>query len=199
MRFPRMTSRGQMMLFGAFGLFMLFAVAARLMDLSFESTPPVAIVFCCVFLAAWFAFVAFMVSFTIKPLETIEIDRQEIRICLGRLVLRRIPTHKIQTVGLATFQVKMNGSYPFMPQRILVLSYKTPQQMEKKGLKALVRVGHPSIQEALRDIGQDRYDAYRPARAYLQDKNLLNPIWLELSAEAAAELRRCLPHATFLL
>ena len=199
MRFPRTTNKGQMFSFGAVGLFMVTAAAVLLLSTSFAETPPIVLVFCGVFLAAWFAFAGFMASFAVRPLETVEIDRQEIRICLGKWVLRRIPTNKIKTVGLAAFQVRVNGDYPFMPQKMLVLSYKTPEQMEKKGLKTLVRVSQPPMQDVLREIGQDRHDAYRPARAYLQDKNLLNPVWLELSDAAVVQLRRCLPHATFLL
>ena len=199
MRFPRLTCKGQMLTFGAFGLFMLTAVVGSLMNTSFEGTPPLALVFCFMLLAAWFAFMGFMATFAIKPFETVEIDRKEIRICLGTLVLHRIPTHKIKTVGLAGYQVKINGGYPFMLQRMLVLSYKTPEQMEKKGQKALRGMDRPSIQELLRELGQDQHDAYRPARAYMQQVNALNPVWLELSEEALAELRRCLPHATFLL
>ena len=199
MRFPRMTCKGQMLSFGAVGLFMMTAAGVSLLNTSFKETPPLALVFCSVLLAAWFGFAGLMASFTIKPFETVEIDSQEIRICLGTLVLRRIPTYKIKTVGLAGYLVKVNGGYPFILQRMLVLSYKTPEQMEKKGQKALMDMSRPSIQELLRDLGQDRHDAYRPARAYLQQRNVLNPVWLELSKEASAELHRCLPHATFLL
>lgn len=198
MRFPRMIAKGQMMAFGAGGLFMLVAVVIMLMDTSFDSTPPAAIVFCCVFLAVWFALVGFMASFAIKPLETVEIDGHEIRICLGRLVLRRIPTDKIRTVGIVGFKVRVNGLYLQPVQSIVVLSFKSPQEMEKKGTKALLGRDGLSVQTMLREIGQDRNDAYRTARAYLQQKNLFNPLWLEWNDEAVAQLRRCLPCATFL-
>ena len=103
MRFPRTTNKGQMFSFGAVGLFMVTAAAVLLLSTSFAETPPIVLVFCGVFLAAWFAFAGFMASFAVRPLETVEIDRQEIRICLGKWGFAKNSNQQDQNSGTCRF------------------------------------------------------------------------------------------------
>ena len=117
-------------------------------------------------------------------LHTIEMDRNEIRVCMGSVVLRRIPKEQIKTVGVSVLFGRGNKN-PNMV--LLVLSSKTVEELNEKGKKRLEK---SFVAERMFQMGVLPEGNYAGARAYLFEHFVGAPLWLEDSVEAREMLRK---------
>lgn len=150
-------------------------------------------IFVTLFMGFWFGFILFLVSLCLRPLHRVKISPEEIRICLGPIVLRRISTLDILTVvrtGELPPLVRL-ASYRYAPKYAhipkawrLVLSTVPTEQLRENARNAATRDMHT--------VPNSRVCKYME-RAFFQ-----NRFWLEWSKEAEAALRKALPSAVFI-
>ena len=100
-RFPRYRHKEFGLLFSAFAVFMIINAAKRMFPLDLGDGPLGSKIFIVVFLTCWYGLLVAFVLYGLTWLQTIEIDREEIRICFGRFVVRRIPIRQVRSVGMS--------------------------------------------------------------------------------------------------
>lgn len=92
-------------------------------------------IFVTVFMSVWFGFAFFWTWMALRPLQTVRLDGNEVKICFGPLVLRRMGYTEIRTVVLTAERFRLSrGQYRSDPRR-LILSDKTVEELlEKAGV-----------------------------------------------------------------
>jgi len=192
-RFPRYRESGFGLLFSAFAAAMAISAAAKMFPLDLGDGPAWSKIVVVVFMTCWYGLLLAFFLYGLSWAQTIEIDFQEIRVCLGNFVVRRIPLEKVKTVGMSVvYASKGNHIVNWM----LVLSEKDRNELEEKGQKYLKR---RSVRCWMSKAGVSSEGAYAAARAFLfqgRKGELLRAEWTE---ETEAILRQRLPFATFLL
>lgn len=195
-KLPRVIHKEGILAFGGFALAMMFAVLYHLCDLSFETTPLYGIVISCMILLSWFCFTGYMTMYGLTALQTIEIDRDEIRICIGRFVLRRIKTDSVKTVGIGAARSKYKRYGLYHGTIYLALSKDTVDELNKKGKHCL----HSLSTKRAMDFAPVLLDGPNAAaKSYLLNHYLNGLLWIEWSREAEAALRQCLSTSIFLV
>lgn len=191
-RIPRVLQKSYYFTCVAVGLFMLFGAGKVVFSASYENIPLPVAVFLGIFLAIWFGGVCFLVLYYgITALETIELDRDEIRVCIGRFVLRRIPVGSIKTVGLSV----LYGKGDHVLEVLLVLSPKTPEELSIKGRRRLEKA---HVRRRMLREGIDPEGDHAAAKAYLFGHFMRAALWIQNSEQAQAALRTYLPNAVFI-
>ena len=197
LKLPRVVNKGFYLAFAGFAGCMLVMAVKGLWDTSFEDTPPWAMVLSITFLATWFFIVARFVLSGLVALETIELERDEIRVCLGPIVLRRIHAEQVKTVGIGVIRSKDKDQYGLYKGTVyLVLSKHSPETLNDKGKRFL----HSSETARLMQVFPVKLDGfYAAAKAYLLNHVFHSLLWVEYTYEMEKALRTHITTAIFLL
>lgn len=130
--------------------------------------------------------------FDFPAAQRIELTRQELRVKIGPLVLRRIPTEKIRTVSVSC----QSGVNWLEKDRVcLVLSDKTPERLDELGYWVLE---NPKVRHNMSSAGIPVDGKYAAARAYLYARMCFCTLWLDATPEVRTALEEMLPDALFL-
>lgn len=195
-KLPRVVHKEEMLTFSGFALAMILAVISLLCNISFESTPLYGIVISCAILLAWFCSMGYMALWGLTALQTVEIDRDEIRICIGRFVLRRIKTDCVKTVGIGAAPSKHKRYGLYHGTVYLTLSRHAVDELNRKGRHHL----HSLSTKRAMDFAPVMLDGPNAAaKAYLLNKYINGLLWVEWSQEMESALRQCLSTSTFLV
>ena len=192
-RFPRVKNKGYFLLFSVMALIMALLPGDDLFHFSWGNTPEFMKVFIVTFLCLWYGFLVFLFLFGLTGFQSVELSQDEIRICMGPLVLRRIPTVRIKTVGQGVVYGKRSRS----PQLfLLILSSKTTETLNEKGMK---RLKNKDICSRMRQCGVYPEGTYAGARAYLFEQFAGFTLWIEDSDKVCTALRKYLTTTVFIL
>ncbi len=196
-RLPRLAEKENYLAFAGGAVMMLLVAGNNLLDLSFEGTPPWAMVLCVGFFAAWFGVVIWFASFGIVALQDVEIDRDEIRVCLGPVVLRRIPLSEVKTVGVSSAMQNKNRDFNGRrTEMFLVLSGCTADELNEKGRRLLNSSRTVKLSQ---DMSVTLKGPYAAAQAYLLHHMLGSLLWVHHTPEMEAALRNRLNTTLFLI
>lgn len=91
-----------------------------------------------VFFILYFGILAWMVLSGLAALQSLEIDREEIRVYFGPLMIRRIPVNAIRSVVRSTKFEGKSGRDPQYPMRVLMLRFETPAQRRERGERPML-------------------------------------------------------------
>lgn len=192
-KFSRYRDKSYGLLFSAFAAAMAFFAATKMFPLDLGDGPVWSKIVVVVFMTCWYGLLLGFFLYGLSWTHTIEIDSREIRVCLGKFVVRRIPLKKVKTVGMSV-EYASKGNH--ITNWMLVLSEKDRYELEEKGQKYLKRRG---VRYWMTKAGVSSEGSYAAARAFLfksRKGELLRAEWTE---EKEAILRQRLPFATFLL
>ena len=191
-RIPRVKEKAYYLLFSTVALFMGISVGKNILPASYDNVPVVILPFLVAFIGVWFGFVIYMFLYGLSALQTLEMDRDEIRIRMGPLVIRRIPTDRIKTVGLyVTFNRANTEPSMFM----LALSLRTPEELNEKGQRKL---RNSQIKKRMLRAGIIPEGKYAGAKACLFERFPGLMLWVEDSEEARQLLKQNLTTTVFL-
>lgn len=193
-QFPRILKKDHFLVFGIGALFMLVGAAIKLFPQDFGSTPMAVRVYITLFMMVWFGLIASFVLFGFTALHTVRIGHGEIHVCLGNLILRRIPAERVKTVGVG--MVAFGRYRNRYVQHLLVLNARTAEELDKKGVKLLDTI---RIREQMPYVLRPIAGVHSAARAYLLDNFLFSLLWMEYSPGAEEALRDNLKTTQFLL
>lgn len=190
-RIARYRNKGFGLLFSAFSLFMMVSAAKDMFPLNLGNGPLWSKIFAVMFMTCWYGLLAGFALYGLTWLQTLEIDREEIRVCFGSFVVRRIPTRRIQSVGM---------SAQYSKNRIslweIVLSEYDRYTLNEKGGKYLER---RRVRKWMTCAGVSTEGRDAAARACLFESGKGIILRLEWTEEAEQILRAYLPDKTFLL
>ncbi len=192
-RIPRVTEKPYYLLFSAVALFMGISAGKNILPASYDNVPMVILPFLFAFIGVWFGFVIYMFLFGLSALQTLEMDRDEIRVRMGPVVIRRIPTDRIKTVGL---NVMFNRANTEPSVFLLALSSRTPEELNEKGLRKLQK---PQIKKRMLRAGVIPEGKYAGAKACLFERFPGLMLWVEDSEEARRLLKKNLTTTVFLI
>lgn len=192
-KMPRVNSKSHFLLFGAFAVFAGVFVGKDILPASYDNVPAVILPFLIAFLVAWFGFILFAFFHGLTALQTVSMNRDEIRVCIGPVVVRRITTDRIKTVGLS---VEFGRGDVSPSMFYLVLSGKLPEELNEKGIRKLNKSYHC---QKMGRAGVAPDGKYAAAKAYLFDNYLGAALWIEDSEEARQMLKKNLTTAVFLI
>ena len=197
LKLPRVVNKGFHLAFAGFAGFMMVIAANGLLNTSFDTTPPWAMIICIAFLATWFGVVGWFAFSGLVALQTIELDRGEIRVRLGSIVLRRIHAEQVKTVGIGALSNKNKNRYGLYNGTVyLVLSEHSPETLNEKGKRFL----HSNETAKLMQFSPVKLDGfYAAAKAYLLNHIFRSLLWVEYTHEMETALRTHLTTAIFLL
>lgn len=91
-----------------------------------------------VFFTLYFGILAWMILSGLAAWQSLEIDREEIRVCFGPLRVRRIPVNAIRSVAASTKFEGKSGRDPQYPMRVLLLRFETPAQRRERGERPML-------------------------------------------------------------
>ena len=190
-RIPRYRNKGFGLLFSAFVIFMMVFAAKDMFPLNLGNGPLWTKIFAVAFMTCWYGLLAGFALYGLTWLQTLEIDREEIRVCFGRWVVRRIPTRQIKSVGRSVTYSKNSIS-----THLLVLSEYDRYALNEKGEKYLERW---DVRKWMKKAGipTEGRDAAARACLFWSRKGIL--LRLEWTEEAEKTLREYLPGKVFLL
>jgi len=192
-RFPRRRDSSSGLMFAVFSAGMAIFAATKMFPLELGNGPIWSKILVAVFIICWYGLLLAFVLYGLSWMQTIEIDSREIRVCLGKLVVRRIALDKVKTVGMSV-EYASKGTH--ITSWMLVLSEKDRYELNEKGQKYLKRRG---VRKRMVKAGVSAEEPYGAARAFLFESSkgvLLRTEWAE---KTEAILRQHLPFATFLL
>ena len=195
-RLPRFIDKKGMLMLSGFAFAMMLAVIFLLCDTSFEFTPLYGIIISCGFLLVWFCAAGYMVLCGLAALQTVEIDQDEIRICVGRWVLCRIRTDCVKTVGIGAAPGKIKRYGLYHGTVYLALSKYSVDELNRKGRKYLRSLGTAKAMD-FAPVTLDGSNA--AAKAYLLNRFSNGLLWVEWSQEMETALRQNLLTSVFLL
>lgn len=190
-RIPRYRNKGFGLLFSAFAIFMMWHAAKDMFPLDLGNGPLWTKIFVVAFITCWYGSLTAFVLYGLTWLQTLEIDREEIRVCFGQFVVRRIPLGRIKSVGRSVMYSKND-----IITHLLVLSKEDRYMLNEKGEKYLKRrrVRRWMTRAGIPTGGRDA-----AARACLFESRKGVLLKLEWTEEAERILREYLPGRIFLL
>ena len=192
-RFARYKDKGFGLTFSLFVAGMAIFAATKMFPLDLGDGPVLSKIFVLVFIAFWYGLLAVFFLYGLSTVQDVEIDSREIRVCMGKFVVRRIPLETVKTVGMSVeYASKGNGIAYWM----LVLSEKDRYELEKMGQKYLKRRG---VRYWMSKAGVSAEGSYAAARAFLFQSRKGELLRLEWSEGKEAVLRQYLPTAVFLM
>lgn len=179
--------------FSLFIVGMAIFAATKMFPFDLGDGPVWSKIFVLVFIAFWYGLLAVFFLYGLSTVQDVEIDSREIRVCMGKFVVRRIPLETVKTVGMSVeYASKGNRITNWM----LVLSEKDRYELDEKGQKYLKRRG---VGKRMAMAGVSAEEPYGAARAFLFESRKGELLRLEWSEGKEAILRQRLPFATFLL
>lgn len=190
-RFPRYKNVGYGLLCSAFAAGMIIFAAKDLFPLDLGDGPLWTKIFVVIFMSCWFGLLGGFALYGLTWLQTIEIDREEIRACYGRFVVRRIPVEKVKTVGISVQYSKNSISL-----WELVLSEEDRYALNERGEKYLKR-GRVRRWMRRASVSAEGRDAAARACLFWRRRGIL--LRMERTDMAEAALRKSMPGAVFLL
>lgn len=174
-------------------LFFPPGIKMMVFDTSYKGVPVFVMPILLVIVVGWISAFLWMLLFGLTGLHSVQIDHEELKLCLGPLVLKRIPTDRIKTVGLCAVSAGKTWS---IDTYFLVLSEKPPEELNEKGKKALKS---KNVLKRMRDSEVTADGPYAAAKAYLFDHCFRELLWIEDSLEVREVLRRYLSGVKYLL
>ena len=189
-KFPRYRPKIYGIGFAAFALFMMIAGAKSMFPLNLGTAPVWAKVIVVSFLLCWYGGLLLFIGFSTRWLQNIEVDGSEIRICLGRLILRRIPLETIKTAGISAMISKHGIS-----TLELVLSEQNYYTLSERGEKYLKR---KAIRRWMHKAGVSDQGAEAAARICLFHSRKGILLRMELTGDVEEILQRRLYATRFL-
>ena len=90
------------------------------------------------FFTLYFGGLAWMILPGLATLQTLELDREELRVYVGPLMIRRIPVNAIRSVVKSTKFEGRSGRDPQYPLRVLLLRFETPAQRRERGERPML-------------------------------------------------------------
>ena len=192
-RINRYRHRGPGLLFAAGAVFMAVWAAKDMFPLDLGSGPLWTKIFIVAFITCWYGLLVGFVLYGLSWLQTIEIDREEIRVCFGKFVVRRILLERVKTVGMSVqYYSKGQGISTWE----LVLSEKDRYELSEKGEKYLER---KSVLRRMKQAGVSADGPDAAARACLFENPRGILLRMEWTEEAENALRQRLSTAKFML
>lgn len=153
-------------------------------------------------LVAWFGMALLFCRLLILGLEFVVIDREEVKFCLGPIVLRRLHFSEVSTVirtggDLSEWpQTPLRSIYPKKKSRNLVFSTKTEEELrtasrtqtsKRKANKQQVRMQDPKMA------------TNQEVKRYFERRMLITPFWMEWSTDAEVTLLSRMTTTVFIL
>ena len=192
-RFSRYHDKGFGLPFSLFVAGMAIFAATKMFPLDLGDGPIWSKILVAVFVVCWYGLLLVFFLYGLSTAQDIEIDSREIRVCVGKFVVRRIRLDKVKTVGMSVeYASKGNRITNWM----LVLSEKDRYELEEKGQKYLKR---RSVRYYMTKAGVSAEGSYGAARAFLFESRKGELLRAEWSEGKEAILRQRLHFATFLL
>lgn len=192
-RFSRYKDKGFGLPFSLFAAGMAIFVATKMFPLDLGEGPVWSKIYVLVFMTFWYGLLVVFFLYGLSTAQDIEIDSREIRVCMGKFVVRRIPLEKVKTVGMSV-EYASKGNH--ITNWMLVLSEKDRYELEEKGQKYLKRRG---VKKRMIKAGVSAEKPYGAARAFLFERRKGELLRAEWSEGIEAVLRQRLPFSTFLL
>lgn len=192
-RFARYKDKGFGLPFSLFIVGMAIFAATKMFPFDLGDGPVWSKIFVLVFIAFWYGLLAVFFLYGLSTVQDVEIDSREIRVCMGKFVVRRIPLETVKTVGMSVeYASKGNRITNWM----LVLSEKDRYELDEKGQKYLKRRG---VGKRMAMAGVPAEEPYGAARAFLFESRKGELLRTEWSEGKEAILRQYLPASAFLL
>lgn len=192
-RFSRYKDKGFGLPFSLFAAGMAIFGATKMFPLDLGDGPVWSKIYVLVFMTFWYGLLVVFFLYGLSTAQDIEIDSREIRVCMGKFVVRRIPLEKVKTVGMSV-EYASKGNH--ITNWMLVLSEKDRYELEEKGQKYLKRRG---VRKRMSKAGVSSEEPYGAARAFLFERRKGELLRAEWSEGIEAVLRQRLPFSTFLL
>ena len=192
-KFSKYRDKGFGLLFSAFAAGMAIFAATKMFPLDLGDGPLWSKLFVIVFMICWYGLLVAFVLFGLSTMQDIEIDTREIRVCMGKLVVRRIPLEKVKTVGMS---VEYSSKGNQITNWMLVLSEKDRYELEEKGQKYFRRRG---VRNRMAKAGVSTEEPYGAARAFLFESRKGELLRMEWTEEKETILRQRLYSATLLI
>ena len=190
-KFSRYRNKDHGLMFSAFSVFMIVFAAKSMFPLDLGDGPLWTKIYGVLFLICWYGLLVVFVLYGLSWLQTIEIDREEIRVYFGSFVVRRISTRRIKSVGMA---VQYNKSDIYLTE--LVLSEEDRYALNERGEKYLKR---SRVRSRMSRAGVSTEGRDAAARACLFESRKGILLRMEWTEEAEAALRERLATTTFVL
>lgn len=167
-----------------------------------------AAIFITLFMTAWFGLLSFVVGISLRGVQQVRITDEEVRICLGPVVLKRLSLMQVKSVvrtgdilpaygarSLAWVPRNRHGAEVREPDR-LILCTVPAEELREMSRSFLEKQKMRSQLQRM----QDRSIVSNAAVKKHIRKNLrINRFWLEYTPEAEAVLRKHLTSATFIM
>lgn len=192
-KLPRVRSRLHLLIFGGATLYASFLLASAITRMKLD----IMLILALPVIAIWVFMAGIAIWAGLAALQTIRLDNENLRVCIGPITLRRIPLARIKTVGVSRMPLTTRAIWhPDACKRVLVLSFMTADELIRMGEKSLQ---DPKIQRDMEKDGLSVTDSLAPARAFVMQKPLRHALWIQDSPKAETALREYLTTTIFIL
>lgn len=134
-RIPRVLRKKQMLMNSLSGILFAVFVLTRLPDDFFPRGFSVEMLLSRMFFILYFGSLSWMILRGLVAFQSLEIDRDEIRVYFGPLLLRRIPTDAIRSVVL---DYKEQGRRGQSAMYVVKLLFESPAQRRDRGERPML-------------------------------------------------------------
>lgn len=195
-------------LFGGWACFMLGLGVWGISDgfttwkLPFWNMPFGIGLFIAVFQLVWFGGVLAGCRLLILGMEFIVMDQEEIKFCVGPVVLRRLHFSEIKTVvrtggDMSEWpQTPLRSTYPKKKTRNLVFSMETADELRMRSRNWHNKRKAKKQQVRMMD---QKSATNEEVKRYFERRMLFTPYWMEWCTDAEATLRANMTTTTFIL
>lgn len=153
-------------------------------------------------LVVWFGIVLSFCRLLILGLEFVVIDREEVKFCLGPIVLRRLHFSEVCTVirtggDMSQWQqTPLRRYYPQKKSRNLVFSTKTEEEIRYLSKKRADKRRTDRQQIRMQD---QKLATNQEVKRYFERRMLITPFWMEWSTDAEVTLLSRMTTTVFIL
>lgn len=159
-------------------------------------------IFIALFLAVWFTIPLFIARLLILGLQQVRIDQEEVQLCIGPFVLRRLHFSQIRTVVRTGGDMSewpmtpLRTTYPKKKKRNLVFCTEDAEEIRKRSRSAKVK--RKADWQRLR-MEDQKNASNEEVKRYFERRMLFVPFWMEWSTDAEETLRKRLTTTVFIL